>query len=223
MSAVLFDLDGTLIDTAHDLGYALNLLRKKYNKPALPYERIRPVASHGSKGLLALGFGISDSDESYQGLVDEYLSLYASVLTRKPIFLPGIEKLLLALTEAKVPWGIVTNKPRRFTEPLLQAVPFLSGNLSEYSACLFCGDDASKPKPSPETLFMACDQLGVPPESVLYVGDAARDVEAGKAANMETVVALFGYLSDVDQPEAWGADYLVERAEAILPLVKCLA
>lgn len=221
MSAVLFDLDGTLIDTAHDLGYALNLLRMRYDKPALPFEQIRPVASHGSKGLLALGFGIEETDADFQAMVDEYLALYASVLARQPDYLPGIEKLLIALTEMKVPWGIVTNKPRRFSEPLIQAVPFLSGHLADYAGCLLCGDDAPKPKPSPETLLMACDQLNVSPQDVIYVGDAERDVEAGSAAKMETVVALFGYLSDDDQPERWGADYLINKAEEILPLVKC--
>lgn len=221
MSAVLFDLDGTLIDTAHDLGHALNVLRARYDKPALPFEQIRPVASHGSKGLLALGFGLDDADDNFETMVDEYLSLYAAVLTRKPDYLPGIEELLLALTEAKIPWGIVTNKPRRFAEPLIQAVPFLSGYLIDYAGCLLCGDDALKPKPSPDTLLMACDQLNVNAQEVIYVGDAARDVEAGRAAKMETVVALFGYLSDDDQPDLWGADYLVSKAEEILPLVKC--
>ncbi len=221
MSAVLFDLDGTLIDTAHDLGHALNLLRARYGKPALPFEKIRPVASHGSKGLLALGFGLDETDDRFETMVDEYLTLYASVLVRQPDFLPGIENLLLALTEAQVPWGIVTNKPRRFSEPLIQAVPFLSDYLVDYADCLLCGDDAPKPKPSPETLLMACSQLNVNPQEVIYVGDAERDVEAGRAAKMETVVALFGYLSDDDQPERWGADYLVSKAEEILPLVKC--
>lgn len=221
MSAVLFDLDGTLIDTAHDLGHALNLLRARYNKPALPFEEIRPVASHGSKGLLALGFGLSEADDNFPAMVDAYLALYASVLTRQPWYLDSIEKLLMALTESNVPWGIVTNKPRRFSEPLIQSVPFLSGYLSEYAGCLFCGDDAPKPKPSPETLLMACEQLAVDPQEVIYVGDAARDVEAGRAANMQTVVALFGYLADDDEPDTWGADYLVNSADEILPLVKC--
>ncbi len=222
MSAVLFDLDGTLIDTAHDLGYALNLLRARYNKPALPFEQIRPVASHGSKGLLALGFGLADSDAQFQVMVDEYLTLYASVLTRQPMYLPGIETLLMALTKENVPWGIVTNKPRRFSEPLIQSVPFLSSSLATHTGCLLCGDDAPKPKPSPETLLMACEQLAVNPQEVIYVGDAARDVEAGRAANMQTVVALFGYLSDDDHPETWGGDYLVSTADEILPLIRCL-
>ena len=221
MSAVLFDLDGTLIDTAHDLGYALNLLREQHDLPALPFEKIRPVASHGAKGLLALGFGISDADAEFESMVKAYLTLYGSVLTRKPIFLAGIEQLLITLTNSKIPWGIVTNKPRRFSEPLLDAVPFLSGRLSDYSACLLCGDDAAKPKPSPETLLMACKQIHIQPENVIYVGDAARDVKAGKAANMETIVALFGYLSKDDQPENWGADFLVKSPEELLPLVKC--
>lgn len=222
MSAVLFDLDGTLIDTAHDLGFALNVLRERYGQPPLPYSEIRPVASHGSKGLLALGFGIGASDANFKAMVDEYLEIYAAVLTRQPDYLPGIETLLITLTEAKIPWGIVTNKPRRFSEPLIQSVPFISGHLADYTGCLFCGDDAPNPKPSPETLLMACKQLDVQPQEVIYVGDAARDVEAGRRANMETVVALFGYLSKEDEPDTWGADYLVDNAAEILPLVQCL-
>lgn len=220
MTAVLFDLDGTLVDTAHDLGYALNLLRARYELPAIPHDEIWPVASHGSKGLLALGFNLKETDEDFKRMVDEYLSLYQQVLTRNPIFLTGVEYVLKKLTQDSIPWGIVTNKPRRFSVPLVQSVAFQGGSLFDHAQCLVCGDDAPHPKPSPETLLIACKKMQVNPAEVIYVGDAERDVEAGRAANMTTVVALFGYLAAHDKPEEWGADHLINEASELLEILK---
>ncbi len=145
MTVVLFDLDGTLVDTAHDLGLALNMQLAHHGKSALPHDDIWPVASHGSRGLLALGFGITSLDANFEAMKHEYLDLYQSVFTNNPQFLPGIEDLLNALDAQGVKWGIVTNKPRRFSVDLTKAVKMHDSNLYARAACLLCGDDAIQP------------------------------------------------------------------------------
>jgi len=211
---ILFDLDGTLVDTAHDLAYALNLQRERHGMAVLPLDVIRPYASHGSKGLLSIGFDLVPEDERFDAMREEYLALYDQVLTRKPVLFQGVAELLTALDEKNVPWGVVTNKPRRFTQPLLQNIGLL-----QRAACVVSGDDASRPKPHPDTLFLACEQAGVNPQLCWYVGDAERDIQAGKAAGMQTVVALYGYLGADDRPEEWGADVSVNAPLELLPLI----
>lgn len=216
MTTVLFDLDGTLVDTAHDLGLALNILLVRYGKPALTHDVIWPVASHGSRGLLALGFGITPADDDFEAKKLEYLDLYETVYTNKAIFLPGIEDMLDALDARGIKWGIVTNKPRRFSVNLTKAVNMGDKSLYERSACLLCGDDAPQPKPSPETLLMACKETSTKPSECIYVGDAERDVQAGKAAGMKTVVALFGYIAETDKPLEWNADMFIKTPQDLL-------
>ena len=216
MTVVLFDLDGTLVDTAHDLGLALNMQLVRHGKPALPHDDIWPVASHGTRGLLALGFAINPGDTGYEAMRDEYLNLYESVFTNNPMLLPGIAALLENLDARCIQWGIVTNKPRRFSVDLTKAVQLGNQTLYERSACLLCGDDAPQPKPAPDTLLMACAAINAQPSECIYVGDAERDVEAGRAAGMKTVVALFGYIAATDQPHAWGADVLIVSPNDLL-------
>jgi N-acetyl-D-muramate 6-phosphate phosphatase len=215
IQAVFFDLDGTLVDTAPDLGYALNLQLQRHGKPVLTDDEIRPFASHGSRGLLGLGFGITPQDAQFIAMRDEYLSLYDEVFTRQPRLFSGMEAVLKSLAEQAIPWGIVTNKPRRFTQPLVASM-----GLDKLATCVVSGDDAPQPKPSPATLLMACAQTGVQPEECVYVGDAERDIQAGKAAGMHTLVALFGYLDASDTPETWGADGLIHQPEDLLLLFK---
>jgi N-acetyl-D-muramate 6-phosphate phosphatase len=210
----LFDLDGTLVDTAPDLAHALNLQLKRHGKLPLPYEAIRPFASHGSRGLVGLGFGITPKDDNFIVMRDEYLSIYDTVFTRSPVLLPGIADLLKAIENKALTWGIVTNKPRRFTQPLINSM-----GLDKRAACVVSGDDAPNPKPSPETLLIACYQLGVKPENCLYVGDAERDIIAGKAAGMKTVGALFGYIDVTDKPHEWSADFLIETPTQLIKLL----
>lgn len=210
---VLFDLDGTLIDTAPDLGYALNIQLAKHGKATLSDAVIRPFASHGSRGLIGLGFGITPADASFLALREEYLSIYESVFLRSPNFLEGIEELLQALENKAIKWGIVTNKPRRFTQPLIKSM-----HLDKRAACIISGDDAPEPKPSPATLLMACEQINVKPENCIYVGDAERDIQAGRAAGMQTAVALFGYIDVTDQPQDWGADRMLQKPIDLLDL-----
>lgn len=216
MMTVLFDLDGTLVDTAHDLGLALNIQLARYGKPALAHDVIWPVASHGSRGLLALGFGITPADADFEAKKVEYLDLYETVYTNKPILLPGIAELLDELDARGIKWGIVTNKPRRFSVDLTRAVNMGDKSLYERSACLLCGDDAPQPKPAPDTLLMACKETATRAGDCIYVGDAERDVQAGRAAGMKTVVALFGYIADTDKPFEWNADILIKSPKDLL-------
>ena len=217
ISTVLFDLDGTLVDTAPDLSHALNLQLKRHGKSPLAYEAIRPFASHGSRGLVGLGFGITPQDNNFIEMRDEYLSIYDTVYTRSPVLLPGIADLLQAIESKGLIWGIVTNKPRRFTVGLIESMGL---NLQNRAACIVCGDDAPQPKPSPATLLMACSQIGVKPENCVYVGDAERDVIAGKAAHMKTVVALFGYIDATDKPAEWSADAMINTPIELLDLIR---
>jgi phosphoglycolate phosphatase len=184
---ILFDLDGTLVDTAPDLGFALNLQRERHGLAPLTMEAIRPYASHGSKGLLGLGFGVTPDDKSFEEMRIEYLDLYHQVFTRSPAFFDGVSELLTVLEQSGVSWGVVTNK--------------------------------AAPKPAPDTLFLACEQASVVPSECFYVGDAERDIEAGNAAGMKTVVALWGYLDKSDRPMDWGANFAINHPSELRELI----
>jgi len=214
ISTILFDLDGTLVDTAPDLGHALNIQLERHGRKLLSEATIRPFASHGSRGLIGLGFGITPSDDNFIDMRDEYLAIYDTVFMRSPVLLDGIAELLQAIENKGLKWGIVTNKPGRFTRRLIESM-----GLEKRAACVVSGDDAPKPKPSPETLLLACNQIGVSPQHCLYVGDAERDIQAGKAAGLKTVVALFGYIDVTDKPYEWGADALIGEPKALLDLI----
>ena len=211
---ILFDLDGTLVDTAPDLGYALNLQRERHGLDHLPMEAIRPFASHGSKGLLSIGFDLTPEDKAFETMRVEYLDLYDQVFTRSPVLFDGVGELLTNLHHNDIKWGVVTNKPRRFAAPLIESM-----QLSTPMACLVCGDDAALPKPAPDTLFMACEQSLVKPERCFYVGDAERDIEAGNAAGMKTVVALWGYIDVMDKPKTWGAHFAINHPSELIELL----
>jgi N-acetyl-D-muramate 6-phosphate phosphatase len=211
MQAVLFDFDGTLVDTAPDLGYALNLQRERHGLPFLPEEAIRPYASHGSRGLLEIGFGLLPTDASFEDMRTEYLGLYTQVMTRQPVLFDGMAETLHAIEQRGLRWGIVTNKPRRFTMPMVTYM-----GLDIRAAAVISGDDAPQPKPSPQTLLLACERMKIDPQTVIYVGDAERDVQAGNAAGMKTLVALFGYLSANDKPKEWGAFDCIQQPKDLL-------
>lgn len=211
MQAVLFDLDGTLVDTAPDLGYALNLQRERHGLDFLPEEAIRPYASHGSRGLLEVGFGLLPTDADFETMRTEYLDLYTQVMTRQPVLFEGMAETLQAIEQRGLRWGIVTNKPRRFTLPMVAHM-----GLDIRAGAVISGDDAPQPKPSPQTLLLACERMGINPQTVLYIGDAERDVQAGNAAGMKTLVALFGYLSVTDKPEQWGAYACIAQPQDLL-------
>jgi len=211
MPLILFDLDGTLLDTAPDLGTALNTQRAEHKLAPLPQERIRPIVSHGSPALLKLGFGIEPNDSRYAGMRARLLEIYRGCLSQETRLFPGIDAVLLDLEHRGMRWGIVTNKPGALTEPLLQAF-----NLNQRTACVVSGDTTPRRKPHPDQLLHACALTSCSPANSIYVGDAQRDVEAGRAAGMQTLVALYGYIDSSEQPTDWGADGLLEKPTDLL-------
>ncbi len=210
-ACVLFDLDGTLLDTAPDLAAALNRLRRERGEPALPPAAIRPTVSRGSPGMLKLGFGLEPDDARFAELNQRFLELYRAAIAVHTTLFPGMADVLVHLESAGIHWGVVTNKPGWLTEPLLQAL-----DIWPRAACVVSGDTLAQRKPDPEPLWYACERVGVAPGRSLYVGDAERDVQAGNRAGLVTLVAGFGYLSGEDRPEDWGADGFLERPADLL-------
>lgn len=208
---VLFDLDGTLADTAGDLGFALNLQLQERGLAAIPDELIRPHASSGARGLLRLGFSLEADAPEFQAMRSEFLDLYAENLTRTTSLYPGIAEMLDGVEGRGLRWGIVTNKPERFTFPLLEAL-----NLHRRPACVVGGDTVARPKPDPAPLLHACTLLNQPPATCIYVGDDERDVVAATAAGMHSVVALYGYLGADSDPRSWGANVCIEEPRDLL-------
>lgn len=211
IQAVLFDLDGTLADTAPDLGHALNLLRERHGLPPLPQEIIRPYASHGTVGLFDIGFGLTPQDARFEPMREEYLALYTANLCLHTILFPGMAELLDALEDKGIAWGVVTNKPARFTNPLLEQLGLIGR-----AASVISGDTCSHAKPHPEPLLCAASEIGVAPQTCLYVGDAERDIEAARAAGMPALVAAYGYLGENDKPETWLAQSIIDSPAEIM-------
>ena len=210
--AVLFDLDGTLADTARDLGFALNEQRRLHGLAPLPFEAIRPQASHGARGLLKLGFNITPDAPDFAAMRQQYLDLYERHICDHTVLFPGMDELLNTLEQRGLKWGVVTNKPARFTLPLMAAL-----KLDTRAACIVSGDTTANSKPHPEPLLTAAAQIGVKPEACLYVGDAERDVEAAIAAGMRVLIADYGYLAEDDRPETWGAHGRIATPLDLLP------
>ena len=211
IKAVLFDLDGTLADTAPDLGQALNLLLVSRNLAPLPHELIRPMASHGAKGLIELGFNIGPENPDFASLRHDFLNYYENNLCRKTSLFLGMKTLLTTLENRSLPWGIVTNKPMRYTQPLVQAL-----GLESRASCCISGDTTNYCKPHPEPLLFAARHLNLNPETCLYLGDAERDIEAARQAGMTPLIALYGYLSKLDQPKTWQASGMINTPEELL-------
>lgn len=197
---VLFDLDGTLIDSAPDLGAAVNRMRADRGLPLLADSALRPHASHGARGLIGAGFGVTPDQPEFLTLREEFLAYYAAALCVRTVLFPGVTALLDALDASGLPWGIVTNKATRLTLPLLDAL-----DLRRRPGCIVCGDTTARAKPHPEPLLAAAELLAMPPDACVYVGDAERDIEAGIAAGMSTLVARYGYIREDEMPELWSA------------------
>ena len=199
-AAVLFDLDGTFADTAPDLGAALNHVRTMHHLPPLPLEVTRLQASHGSAGLIKLGFNVEPDSAKFPALRDALLAHYsANICTRTTLF-PGMAELIDTLEQRGLPWGIVTNKPHRFTLPLMQELGY-----AERAACLVSGDTCAHAKPHPEPMLHAAKSIGVATQNCLYLGDDKRDMEAGNSAGMKTLIALFGYVDPKADLVSWQA------------------
>jgi phosphoglycolate phosphatase len=212
--AVLFDLDGTLADTAPDLAAALNYLRREEGLEELPLERLRPVASNGVRGLLGVGLNLAPGDPRYDDFARRFLDRYLSALCVATTLFDGIPALLDALELRDIPWGVVTNKQQRYTLPLLGRL-----GLAHRAACIVSGDSTPRPKPHPDPLLLACTTIAREPAECLYVGDDLRDVQAGRAAGMATVAALYGYLGNAEPVAQWGADHHIERPADLLDLL----
>lgn len=212
---VLFDLDGTLVDTAPDLGLAANLVREEQGMEPLPPSSYRPYASCGARGLLKVALGMSMDHPEYPQRKERFLVHYRANLSRNSRLFPGVAEMLAALEHAGIRWGIVTNKVSSLSEPLVGDL-----GLKERSACLVSGDSTPKPKPAPEPLLLAARLVGVSPRDCLYVGDDERDILAGRAAHMRTVAAAWGYMGDKPDPRSWSADVIVETPPELVQLLE---
>lgn len=215
--AVLFDLDGTLLDTAPDLGAALNRVLHDHGLDTLPLSAMRPYASHGSTGLLKFGFGEQFNQASASQQLawrQQFLDYYEASICQHTELFAGVSELLLQLHARNLAVGIVTNKPTRYTELVLQSFPELARLGS-----VVCGDTLAVNKPDPAPLHFAAEQLQVPSHQCFYVGDAERDIVAGRHAGMATVLASYGYIRNDEQPQEWLADHSIATPLELLDLL----
>lgn len=210
--AVLFDLDGTLVDTADDLGAALNHVLVKYGFAPATAEQYRPVASHGAKGLLELGFGVALKDLPFSVLRNELLDYYQQHLTVHSKLFGGADEFLPLLGKHQIPWGIVTNKPFKLAAAMLRQMRGM-----EQCQILLGGDSLHQRKPSPVPLWVAAHKMGAASADCWYIGDAERDIEAANRAGMTSIIADYGFIAATDTPELWGADCRVDHLLALTP------
>ena len=210
LEAVLFDLDGTLVDTAPDMARTVNQMRTRRGLEPVPTAQVRPHVSNGARGMIIAAFGITTDHPDFQGMREEFLEIYAGNLCVDSRLFDGMEKLLHELEARGIAWGVVTNKFARFARPLIEGLA-----LSTRSAVLVGGDTCPRPKPFPDPLLHAAASMGVAPMNTLYVGDDVRDVQAARAAGMPVVVAGYGYLGDGSPPALWGADAVVDSPAGI--------
>ena len=200
IAAILFDLDGTLVDSAPDLGAAVDQMRVDRGLPSLPLETYRPMAGAGARGMLGIAFGVSPSDPDFGALKEEFFTNYERCLTQRTYAFEGVNALIESIIGRGLRWGVVTNKSSRFTDPLTQAMP-----LFQSASTVISGDTTPHAKPHPEPLFEAARRMGLQPSRCLYVGDDERDIVAGLAAGMGTIAATYGYLGSKADVTAWGA------------------
>lgn len=211
VAAVLFDLDGTLIDSAPDLGAAADQMRVQRGLASLPLDQYRPMAGAGARGMLEVALGVSPQSPDFELLREEFFGNYERCMRERTVIFEGVPQLIDALLDMGVPWGVVTNKSKRFTEPLTGAMA-----LFDSAGAVVSGDTTAHPKPHPAPLLEAARQLGVVPAACVYVGDDERDIVAGRAAQMRTVAATYGYLGRAADVEAWGADVGIDSPLALL-------
>lgn len=212
--AVLFDLDGTLIDSAPDLAGAANELRAAHGLPALPFECFRPMVGSGARGMVGVAFDVGPQHERFAELRDDFLRRYEQRMMLETRVFDAVLPVLEALEQGQRRWGIVTNKAARFTEPLVRSL-----GLHSRAAAVVAGDTTPHSKPHPAPLLEAARRVGLEPSRCMYVGDDVRDVQAGRAAGMTTVVAGWGYLGIGEPIEAWGADFIIRRPAELLNLL----
>jgi 2-phosphoglycolate phosphatase len=215
-SAIIFDLDGTLLDTAPDFTLLLEHMLQEHGRPAVEANALHATVSSGARAMVKLGFGLQDEDPALPALLEEFLQRYAAQIpqTRARLF-ADIDRLLAALQDSKLPWGIMTNKARRFSEPLLQ-------HFAAFDSCgsLVCPDDVNAGKPDPAGILRVCSELQAAPEQALYIGDHPRDIEAAQRAGMPGIAVRWGYLPADPQIEHWGADWIADHPQALADYIR---
>ncbi len=211
---ILFDLDGTLVDSAHDLGAAVDEMRKRRELAPLGVAHYRSMVGSGARGLLKLAFDLSPSDEEYEQMKEEFFLQYEQNLTQNTVVFEGVDTMLQSLMSSGLQWGVVTNKMERFTHPLVREY-----ELFTTAKTVVCGDTTPHAKPHPAPLLEAAKRMGVDAADCWYVGDDLRDIEAAKAAGMVSVAALYGYLGNAASVDQWGADHKINTPQALLNIL----
>ena len=212
--ALLFDLDGTLLDTAPDFISAINKQLQIRDRDSLINNTVRTSVTNGSVGIIESVYGIKQNDPEFEVLKEEFLELYLSNIAEKTSLFEGLKQVLNNCVKQSIPWGIVTNKPLRYTTPLLEEL-----GLDQQSATTICPDHVSNPKPDPESLLLACSQLSLNPEDCIYIGDHIRDIQAGHSAGMRTIAAGWGYIEDSENINDWHADWIIEDSTQLNSLL----
>ena len=215
MQAVLFDLDGTLLDSAPDLSAAAQRMLAQRGLPSLPLQRYRPMVSSGARGMIQVAFGVGPTHPDFEPMRKEFLGYYEQALLVDSVLFDGVTELLNELAARGMPWGVVTNKIERFTHPIVSQ---LAG--FDAAATVVCGDTTAHPKPHPAPLLEAAKRMGVAPNACCYVGDDERDVQAGQAAGMATVAVRYGYLGEAQGRFPWGADHAIDAPTDLLSVLK---
>lgn len=205
--ALLFDLDGTLLDTAPDFISAINKQLAKRGRKPLVGDAVRTSVTHGSVGIIERVYKIPQDDPQFEILREEFLELYLSNIFEKTVVFSGLKQVLDSCHQHSIPWGIVTNKPLKYTAPLLAEI-----GLDKQSATTVCPDHVTNPKPDPEALLLACSQININPSDCIYIGDHIRDIQAGKSAGMRTIAAEWGYIEEFENISQWQADWIVKKS-----------
>jgi phosphoglycolate phosphatase len=215
VQAVLFDLDGTLIDSAPDLGAAADKMRIDRGLQSLPYAQYRPMAGAGARGMLGVGFGLTPESPEFPAMREEFFRNYEQCMTERTYAFDGVQELIARLQAVSMPWGVVTNKSMRFTDPLTRQMPLFAS-----AGAIVSGDTTPHAKPHPAPLLEAASRIGLPPRCFVYVGDDERDIIAGKAAGMKTVAACYGYLGLASDTHHWQADAQINSPLELLKLLE---
>lgn len=215
LKAIFFDLDGTLVDTAEDFLVVLNQMRHARNLPSMDPIAVRQTVSDGARALVTLAFDKREGDDGFEALRQELLDRYSQILGKHCSLFSGIPQLLSYIKDRKLSWGVATNKPRAYAEPLLQAL-----NLDPACDVLICPDDVKDRKPHPESLWVACQTVNCTPSEAIYLGDHQRDIACGQNATMKTIACSYGYVPLGERAEDWNADYLCDDSNKLLSLIK---
>jgi len=217
MGAILFDLDGTLVNTAPDLAGAVNDMRVERGLDPLPLSDLSPLCSFGGRGMLGKGLDLTPDDERYQDTYDAFIEAYRQRMTRESKAYDGMRKLVREIVADGAIWGVITNKTEALARPLMDFLAF-----DPPPACVIGGDSAGAPKPDPAPMLMACRQIFVDPAHCIYIGDSDRDVEAGRAAGMATIAVTYGYIPTGDDIHSWNADIVVNTVAELGPAIQTL-